>query len=369
MSTYKDISESDITISPSSLNQVIDVVGDYISGSGNTVQTYTQLGSSGTFQTVYDQDITSITSNKIMDITFGQASTSRLTASLGLGTKDLEVKQQIYRQFAQTLLGSADSRFTVPFLSSSTASEITEAVFIGIKRLFHRDKVLENTMYMNLIELSGSDVASDYGVGERYYVATDANFGRPNITPIQTEVTTLFSGTADTNTPIGLVFLEQGVVVLDVSRSFDGDQSVLSPKDGKWFSGQRTGDADLNCVLSGSTIDEIVTSFRTTRFLTGSNSGSFNVGMEWQNVTLINSALIKLNIGFEDFNLSSNPTFVDANGTIRTLNGSNINNPVTFITSFGLHDAAGNLLAVGKPSRPIPNSREASYSPVLRLDF
>jgi hypothetical protein len=364
MSIYKDISADSIRVSPSELNQVIDVVGDYISGTSNqsNIQTYTQLGTSGTFQTVYDQAVTSITANKIFDITYGQAESSRLTGSL---TKDLEPKQQIYRQFAQTLLGSADSTFHVPFLSSSTATEVTEAVFICIKRLFHRDKIKQNTIYANLVYQSGTDVETEPW---RSYAATDVNFGNPNITPIQTEATVLFSGTAGTTVPVGLAFLEQGVIILDVSRSFDGDQTVVSPRAEKWFAGQRTGTAALASALSGSTIDQICNSVRTTRFLTGSVEGSFNVGLEFQNVTRINSVTIAMNVGFEDFNLSSNPTFTDENGNIRTLNGSDINNPTTFITSFGLHDAAGNLLGVGKPSRPIRNSRETSFTATARLD-
>jgi hypothetical protein len=367
MSTYKDIPAENITVSVSELNQVIDVIGDQISGSNN-VQLYTQLGTSGTFQTVYDQSITSITANKIMDITYGQSESSRLT---GTYTKDLEPKIQIYRQFAQTLLGSADSVFNVPFLSSSTGSQVTEAVFICIKRLFHRDKIKQNTMYANLVYASGSDVATEPTFA---YAATDVNFGRPNITPIQTEVTTLYSGTTGTTTPVGLVFLEQGVIVLDVSRSFNGAQLVDSPDpvdvgySNYWFEGQRTGNATLKSVLSGSTIDQIVTSIRETRFLTGSVDGAFNIGLEFQNITRVNSVTIAMDIGFEDFNLSSNPTFTDSNGNIRTLNGTDINNPTTFITAFTLHDAAGNTLGVAKPSRPLRNSRETSLRGAARLD-
>ena len=87
MATFKDITEENIAVSVDELNQIVDVLGNFISGSGNTVQTFTQLGTSGTFQTVYDQDITSITANKIFDITYGQATTSRLT---GTGVQDLK---------------------------------------------------------------------------------------------------------------------------------------------------------------------------------------------------------------------------------------------------------------------------------------
>jgi hypothetical protein len=369
MSTFKDISEDNVRVSVSELNQVIDVIGDFISGtSNNSIQKFNQLGTSGTFQTVYDQNITSITANKVLDITYGQASNSKLTGS---NSVDLDVKQDIYRQFAQNLLGSADSKFNLPFLSSSVDSEIKEAVFICFKRLFHRDKILQNTTTLNMNFLSASSTTTP--ATAQNYSITDLNFGNPNISPIQSEVTTLFSGTAGTTTPVGLAFLEQGIYVLDVSRSFDGSQEVtLNSNFDDFLSGPSTGPAAQTSVLSGSSIDQIIDHIRTTRFLSGTTGNAFNIAIEFQNVTRVNSSIFACDIGFEDFNISSNPTFVNSSTQqIRTLqsNGSGINNPTTFITSVGLHDAAGNLLAVAKPSRPIRNDRESRFIISVRLDY
>lgn len=372
MSTYKDLSSNDVTTSVNQLNQVIDILGNFISGTTeNSVQTYNQLGTSGTFQTVYDQDITSVTANKVFDMTFGQSSNSNLT---GTGALDLEVKQDIYRQFAQQLLGNADSKFYVPYLSASTDSEIREAVFIGVKRLFTRDKIKENTTTLSINHISASqdDTTADTPAKFRNYSVTDLNFGYPNITPLQTEVTTLYSGTAGTTVPVGLCFLNQGVVVLDVSRSFDGGQLLtVAGNNYYWFSGPPTSGSQIS-LLSGTSIDDILDHVRTRRFISGSTSGVYNVGMEFQNVVTINSTVVSCDVGFEDFNLSSNPTFIN-NSTyqIRTLqgNGLGINNPTTFITSIGLHDAAGNLLAVAKFSRPVRKNRETTFKVNVRLDF
>lgn len=375
MSTYKDISEEDVIISTSELNQVIDVLGNFISGNQNTVQTFDQLGASGTFQTIYDQNITSITANKVFDITYGQSIDSKLTGSL---TADLEPKRDIYKQFAQQLLGSSESKFYVPFLSSSTAQRVDNAMFLCFKRLFHRDKILQNTTTLNLNYTSASTgavpgAAAAAGVYVTYS-STDLNAGLPNISPIQSEVTTIYSGTSDTSVPIGLAFLNQGVFVLDVSRSFDGSQVIDSlgqATDDTFLAGPPLGGVQQDSVLSGSTIDEILDHMRTRRFLTGSTGNAFNVAVEFQNVTRINSSIFSCNVGFEDFNISSNPTFVSSSGQIRTNqdNGSGVNNPTTFITSIGLHDAAGNLLAVAKPSRPIRNNRESKFTINVRLDY
>ena len=375
MSTFKDISEEDVIISTSELNQVIDVLGNFISGNQNTVQKFDQLGASGTFQTIYDQNILSITANKVFDITYGQSSDSKLTGSL---TADLEPKQDIYKQFAQQLLGSSESKFYVPFLSSSSSERIDNALFVCFKRLFHRDKILQNTTTLNLNYSSASfgavpGAAAGTGVYVTYSV-TDANSGLPNISPIQGEVTTIYSGTSTASVPVGLAFLNQGIFVLDVSRSFDGSQVIDSlgqSTDDTFLSGPPLATAgQQNSVLSGSTIDEILDHVRTRRFLTGSTGNAFNVAVEFQNITRINSSIFSCNVGFEDFNISSNPTFVSPSSNIRTnQDNSGINNPTTFITSIGLHDAAGNLLAVAKPSRPIRNNRESKFTINVRLDY
>ena len=43
--------------------------------------------------------------------------------------------------------------------------------------------------------------------------------------------------------------------------------------------------------------------------------------------------------------------------------------PYSFITTVGLYDAADNLLAVAKTSRPIENTHQTDLTFRIRLDF
>ena len=45
-------------------------------------------------------------------------------------------KINIYRQYAQLLLGDADSRFSAPFSNTATANQVDEALFLNFKFLF-----------------------------------------------------------------------------------------------------------------------------------------------------------------------------------------------------------------------------------------
>ena len=83
MSTYKTISAADVKTAASTLNQLIDVIQEDISGSSTrrSYQVFVTGGvgpgvTSSLFQTVYDQDFTLQTSNPILDVTVGFLSPS-----------------------------------------------------------------------------------------------------------------------------------------------------------------------------------------------------------------------------------------------------------------------------------------------------
>ena len=92
-----------------------------------------------------------------------------------------------------------------------------------------------------------------------------------------------------------------------------------------------------------------------------------------QNRTGINSSLYFCRASADEFNYSSNPTFLDANGNINVIDvaarqdGSQ--KSFTFVTKVGLHDAEGNLLAVAKLSRPVEKNSEKDITFRVRLDF
>ena len=78
MSTFKTITADDIQTTTSTLNQLVDVVQEDISGSSTrkSFQVFVTGGvgpgvTSSLFQTVYDQDFSLQTSNAVMDMTVG----------------------------------------------------------------------------------------------------------------------------------------------------------------------------------------------------------------------------------------------------------------------------------------------------------
>jgi hypothetical protein len=91
----------------------------------------------------------------------------------------------------------------------------------------------------------------------------------------------------------------------------------------------------------------------------------------FQNVTTINSTLVFCEAAADEFNYSSNPTFTDNDGRIVVIdtNAEDTQKAFTFITTIGLYDAADNLLAVAKLSRPVEKNDEKKLTFRVRLDY
>ena len=134
---------------------MIDVLQEDVSGSTSRrkYQVFVTGGigpgvTSSLFQTVYDQDFTLQTANPIFDITVGlnPAGDTVSTSKTGTDAAGKELfpssslmmreKMDIYRQFAQNLLGNANGVFKAPSTSTSTSDQIDAAMFIAFKRLF-----------------------------------------------------------------------------------------------------------------------------------------------------------------------------------------------------------------------------------------
>ena len=89
----------------------------------------------------------------------------------------------------------------------------------------------------------------------------------------------------------------------------------------------------------------------------------------FQNQTQISSTLAFCRVNPGEFNYSSNSSYVDTAGSIRAIDNIETDKPFSFITTIGLYDAADNLLAVAKTSRPIENTNESDLTFRIRLDF
>lgn len=406
MATFKTISSADIKTTQSVLNQLIDFVEEDVSGSATRKKYQVFVTSSGNnaitssvYHTIYDQNFTLQTANELFDVTMGLYQDSDTVTNSQSGTDVngkrlfpeesmmMREKINVYRQYAQLLLGDASSRFTAPFSNpaSDGSDNIDEALFLSFKRLFVRDGIKRETFAVQMFQSSSF---GDIKLGD----ALGALEGKQNInvntvnTPsgsaIYTDVGSATSversatggdvgnlvNASNTSETVGLLFYQQGVAVLDMTKALRSNQfltgaigTVGSSASNLNFSGSFIPDF----VVSAS-MDDILDHITTSRFGSGSNTV-----MTFQNNTRLNSTLVYCRATADEFNFSSNPTYTNSEGRIRVINTGqeNVEKAFSFVTTIGLYDANEELLAIAKLSRPVEKNDEKDLTFRVRLDF
>lgn len=396
MATYKNLEPADVKTAKSFLSQLIDVIQEDISGSTSRrkYQVFVTGGigpgiTSSLFQTVYDQDFSLQTSNQVFDCTIGLFPDSDVVSSSLAGVDSvgkelfpssslmMREKMDNYRQFSQLLLGDAGSRFVAPYGSAALSDKIGSAFFIAFKRLFARDQIKRESFAMRFFQtasltansqniyappFNSTSVYTDIGSSNERYTEFGGQFG--NIVDA-----------SNTSRTVGLIFYDRGIAVFDLAKIVSGSQYMTGTIDAM----TPTGLMSLGSIktetenkskfipdfIVSASIDNVVDHICATRFGAGSQTA-----ITFQNVTNINSTLIFCKAGADEFNYSSNPTFINSTNQIVVIEaGSDVQQTFTFITSVGLYDANDNLLAVAKMSRPIEKSPEKDLTFRVRLDF
>ena len=75
--------------------------------------------------------------------------------------------------------------------------------------------------------------------------------------------------------------------------------------------------------------------------------------LSFNNTTELNSTIHFVRAHHNEFNYSSNPTYLETTGSKIAVKDSTLDNPVSYITTIGLYSADNELLAVAKLSEPI----------------
>jgi hypothetical protein len=409
---FKQILPSDVKTQKSYLSSMIDILQEDVSASVSRrkYQHFVTGGigpgvTSSLFQTVYDQDLTYSTANPIFDVTVGLYAESTIVddATTGVDAAGKELfqssslmmreKMDIYRQFAHALLGDSDAVFKSSFDSTDTADQINAAMFISFKRLFARDSITRETFAMQFYQ---SASAVSIGAGNVDMPPSVNSLGITNISSTSISGSVIFTDVgssvnklvsfggqvgnivdaSNTARNVGLMFYDRGVAVFDLEKITSASQFISGTISAMHANGTITlGGAGTQThntakfipdMFVSASIDDIIDHLCYTRF----SSGSFTA-MTFQNTTNINSTLVFCRAAADEFNYSSNPTYVDSENRIVVIDPGqeDTQTSFTYITGVGLYDANSNLLAVGKSSRPIEKSAERDLTLRLRLDF
>jgi hypothetical protein len=405
MATFKELTAADIKTSRSFLNQLVDVISEDVSGSTTRrkYQVFVTGGvgpgiTSSLFQTVYDQDFSLQTANPVFDMTVGLYHTGSTVNSASSGedsfgkklfpsqTVMMREKINVYKQYAQLLLGNATTQFVTPFGSSDSANGMDAAMFMSFKRLFSRDAIKRETFAMKFFQ---SASAANDGVTTPFNLAVTSESGSAIFTDLGSSTNKLVTvggnvgdivDASNTARSVGLLFYDRGIAVFDMNKIASGSQAVSGTIDcmndnttyvaaGKTIIGHHAeapNAAFIPDFVASASIDNICDHICSSRFGSGSNTS-----ITFQNITNINSTLIFCRASADEFNYSSNPTFVDSDNAVVVIDEGQEETQRTFsfVTTVGLYDANDNLLAAAKLSRPVEKNDEKDVTFRVRLDF
>jgi len=326
---FKTLSINDVSLTRTLLNEAIPITGTVVSGtySDNNIKNYTH----GMFQSVYDYPYLSSSANHIFDISYGYSS-ALSGASNVLNAKKLNM----YNQMAQVLVGydqtgsirrfDRDGDFTV------TTDSMDACVFLSYTRLLTKDEIKKESYSLVLLSGSTELTISDYDANNEYRINSPAG-----------EFGILYTGSAATEgTGVGLIYYQAGVIVLTASTDlFSGSSTV-------WSSDEWVATASI----SGA----------------ADNIREAWVDNDFQNTTELNSTIYFCRASNNEFNYSSNQTYLSQSQIIVKNNIVN-KPPSSYVTSIGLYSPNNELLAVAKLSEPLKKDPATELIFRVRLDY
>jgi hypothetical protein len=301
------------------------------------------------FQSVYDYPYLSSSANHIFDITACYAASSSLSASTSIQN---DKKINMYTEFAQTLLGYTGSLtdpanqvrlFENDLALDGGGGDVMDEVFVlNFSRLLTKDQIKKGTFSITL------GTGSFGNTFFRTSVLTDASASADG-----TGTSNVLGGDYgllmnSASVVYGNIFYQAGIVILT--------SSIFASSVDFYAGAGASGSYSVNATLTGSTISGACDAFRERI-----QTVSFN------NTTEINSKIYFCRAPHNKFNYSSNPTYLSGS-KIRVKNTPS-DQPVSYITTIGLYNSSGEMLAVAKLSEPIRKDPTNDITLRVRLDY
>lgn len=374
--TFKQFLNNDVTTTRTLLHESIPITGSIVSGTYNegksTTETNIKNYSHGLFQSVFDYPFLSSSANHIFDLTVGLSTAETSMSGTSATHVQIADKVNIYNQMAQVLVGhditGSIRRFDEDGNFAAGGTKLDDVFFVNFSRLLNKDEIkkgsfsiefgIEDAFDFNGVNFTKRVKAADLNGSTSYLVNSPAGeYGILFATSSTTDGTTFL--TTD-RSPVGLVYYQAGIAVISGSIFNDtADGGVLANSDGtvklgNSFAGNYANDGFQ--FVSGSSISGSCDAIRNRIY-----NISFN------NTTELNSTIYFCRASHNEFNYSSNPTYLSSS-EIR-VKDTTLDQPVSYITTVGLYSATNELLAVAKVSEPLKKTPDTELTLRVRLDY
>jgi len=402
--TFKPLQNNDIVSTRTLLHEAIPLTGTIISGTYGTFLTEDNIKnySHGMFQSVFDYPFLSSSANHIFDITVGLSTQGGLYGSVGTTAGQKSKKKNIYNQMSQVLMGYDHTGSIRPFDEDGNiiagGGKIKDCFILPFSRMLVKDEIQKETFQMK-VGVSGSHggydapfgsdgkshtlTISDLGASTEYRTnspageygilyATASHQNGLDILNVDSGRTT----TIDSKTYwyAGLLFYQAGIAVLTSSLFTSCSTTAGGFGDGQLGSSISAGAVIHPNLLFGFSPYESMALSDVNAILTGSQiSASADYlrhrikNIQFNNTTELNSTIYFCRANHNEFNYSSNPTYINKS-KIRVKSISS-DEPISYITSVGLYNNNNELLATAKISEPLKKTPNNEFVLRVRLDY
>lgn len=420
-STYKTFLNDDIVTARTLLHEAIPITGSIIYGTygldtNSTSEKHVKKFAHGMFQSVYDYPYLSSSANHIFDIAYGHHSTSA-NATNSTSHAYYKKRNNIYNQMAQILVGHDSTGAIRKFdadgdIIASGGTKYDSCLFFNFARLLNKDEIKKGSFEMNIGVTPQYEGGATFGVGT---TLDEADNMHANVIVIQDSDSTLtpaYSATNDyrVNSPAGeygilvikadgsgalgttdtiaekacgLIYYQAGVVVLSTNIFVQNGaanstahntvfNTLKTYKNGAGLLGGNSAGDWTNAIYSHDannhySIDGVIRTTSLDNDLLLNNIRKRIQKICFNNTTELNSTIYFCRINHNDFNYSSNPTYLDSS-KIRVKNTQS-DAPVSYITTIGLYSSDNELLGVAKLSEPLRKDPTNDLTLRVRLDY
>lgn len=358
-SIFKSFSNNDIVPIRTLLHEAIPITGSIVSGAyaEANIKNFTH----DLWQAVYDYPQLSSSANHIFDISVGYSNDSVLSASTSTQNSK---KINMYNEMSKILMGHDATGSILQFDEDGDiiagGTKMKECIFLNFSRLLSKDEIKKGSFSLSL---GAFDTYSSTSPFQSVLTITDSgaqNDFRVNSPAgeygiLSASVGGAYSasyGATVLNGNCGLLFYQAGIAVLTGSIFLNTTGS----------NGKLRANAAMD--PNGSTINGI---------LTGSISGACDAfrhrvqNLSFNNTTELNSTVYFCRINNNDYNYSSNPTYLS--GSKIVVKNNSLDAPVAYITEIGLYSADNELLGVAKVSEPLKKDPTNELIIRVRMDY
>jgi hypothetical protein len=317
------------------------VVRGLWSGDNNSLSTFfTQSGYTEYYLDVYNQDPTISGSSVQFSIQYGNLNGSGSNL-INTNVPNYTPSRVVYGEYRNLVYGTETTNFSFDN-GTTTANDI---FVINVARSRYKESLLPGSF--NLTLKSGSiavQLTDDSGttsltrfIGENkvFYIISGSNGNAYT--------------SAASSSYYGMMFPDLNIVVLNATP---GSPTSILPF--------ITGSSNLNQATSSA-------SYNYLRLYNAMVTGSVSSSMTLQSSETVSSRYFFTRIKNSEFNYTTNPSIIDANGNL--LYTTLINNPQTYITSVGMYNDNNELLAIAKLSQPLTKDFTKEALIRIKLDY